>query len=453
VDNEEYLGQTIFIRMKLPDKTYLCYVYESIITEPALHIHGRLALGNSLPAHYIHCIRRYSAWVGKHRFALSGSFFSQQNGLTHVCAHAALRWLLNNIPERIEKIVSYEDLNRDLKIDHVARKVGRYGKDIQAEGLLLDDLLKVLDKRGYKYLSVNYEEPRGRPQPYWRFIYSIIESGYPVLVFFTAPPARHVICAIGHTFNSDIWDAEAKLAYSGAPRMEYLSSASWVDHFIIHDDNYGMYFSMPSKALLSKTREGGPFQVTGALGIVPADIKLMPLDAEFYASAVLRIAINTVPLEDCYWLKALKQEEAAFGKWIVLRTLFASKAIYEKHLCDMEDVEGNVLMKNEIKSIINEKVPEHFWVIEVTLTDIYTANKRKLGEVLLKFSDPGIEKDEELKTYTMKLFSSCIAIRLPGNILIPNVSDKTISVTLYKTNLTSHVPLLRTYRTAPLFEW
>jgi len=453
VSDEDYLGYVIFIRTVLPDTSLRCYIYESVIAEPAYHKHGKMPLGNSLPAHYTHCIRRYSSWVGKRRFTLSGSFFSQQNGLTHVCAHAALRWLLNNIPERVEKIVSYEEINQDLNIDHSTNKVGQYGDDLQAEGLLLDNLLDVLTNRGYKYLSVNFENPVGRPQPYWRFMYSIIESGYPVLVFFTAPPARHVICAVGHTFNSDIWDDEAKLAYSGAPRMEYLSSASWVDHFIIHDDNYGMYFCMPSKALYPTTGAMEPFQVTGALGIVPANIELLPLDAEVYASAILRTAIYEAPLKDCYWLRALRQEEASFGKWVVLRTLFTNKAIYKNHLLNIEGVEGNVLTKREIETVISEKTPEHFWVTEVTLTDLYTANKRKLGEVLLKLSDPRINPDDKGLKYTMKLFSACIAIRIPGNILIPEISQNQLKIKIYETNLTEHVPLFRPCLKEPLFEW
>ncbi len=454
VDDEDYLGYAIFIRIALPNETHRCYVYEAVIAEPAFHIHGSMPLGNSLPCRYIHCARRYTAWVEERRFILSGSFFSQQNGLTHVCAHAALRWLLNNIPERIEEIVSYEQINQDLQIDHATRKVGRYGTEPREEGLAYDSLLDVLDIRGYKYLDVNFEETRGRPQPYWRFIYSIIESGYPVLVFFRTERARHVICAVGHTLNSDMWDEEAKLAYSGAPRMKYLSSASWVDHFIIHDDNYGMYLCMPTKALLlATTEERGPFQVTGALGIVPTDIELGPLDAEFYASAMMRTAINEGPLEDCYWLRALRQEEAAFGKWIVLRTLFTSKTVYEQHLRDMEDPEGNVLRKQQIETIIHKKVPEHFWVTEISLTDIYTANKHKLGEVLLELSDPRIKPNDKLETYTMKLFSACIAIRLPGNILIPEVGSSQISISVHKTNLTGHVPLLRMSRSAPTFEW
>jgi hypothetical protein len=455
VGDRDYLGYAIFVSIKLPDGNYSRYVYESLITEPCFHTDADREFAHGLPAHYVHCVRNYSGWVGKHRLRLRGSFFSQQNDLTHVCAHAALRWLLNNLPERAEDIVSYEDINRDLGIDHSARRVGKYGDDIQSLGLPMDGLLDVLRRRGYEYIGVDFEAARGRPQPYWRFIYSIIEAGYPALIFFTASHARHVICAIGHTLNSDIWDSEAKLAYSGAPGAQYLSTASWVDHFIIHDDNYGMYFCMPAKALSPLTQSEAPFQVTGALGIVPTDIQLGPLEAESFASICLHLILTLPPraLQDCYWLRAMRQEESAFAKWLVFRTLFTGKAAYRRHLCSIRDPQGNILTRGEIDAIVRNDMPEHFWITEITLADIYTANKRKLGEVLFKFSDPQAQAEDSPAVYTKKLLDACIAIRLPGTIVVPNVTKAEIALEIHRTALTGHVPLLRTGHPAPNLEW
>jgi hypothetical protein len=213
-----------------------------------------------------------------------------------------------------------------------------------------------------------------------------------------------------------------------------------------------MYFSMAAKALSPTTRQGGPFQVTEALGIVPADIELGPLEAEFLASIALRF-LYKAPLKDCYWLNAIRQEEATFGKWIVLRTLFTSKSLYKQHLSNIEDVEGNILKKSEIDTIMNKDVPEHFWITEITLTDLYTANKHKLGEILFKLSDPKIVQGDSPFTFTRKLFETCIAVRLPGNILIPKVGKKQISLIARETDLIGHVQLLRTRCPKPPFEW
>jgi hypothetical protein len=453
--DDDYLGYAVFVSIALPDGTNRRYVYESVVAEPCFHSRMSSEFAHALPSHYIHCVRRYLGFVGEYRFGLTGSFFSQQNNLTHVCAHAALRWLLNNLPERAEEIISYEEINRDLGIDHSKRKVGKYAGDAEALGLRMDDLLGLLDKRKYKYIDVDFETPHGRSQPYWRFIYSIIEAGYPALIFFTAAQARHVICAIGHTLNSDIWDSEAKLAYSGAPRAEYLSTASWVDHFIIHDDNYGMYYCLPAKALSPSTKDGGAFQVTGALGIVPTDVQLGPLEAESLASLCLHLilTLGQLPLYDCYWLKTMREEEAASGRWLVFRTLFTGKAAYERHLQCIEDPERNTLKKGEIAAIVNQSTPEHFWITEITLTDIYTANKRKLGEILFKLSDPQIKPEDSAAAYTRRLFAACIGIRLPGNIIVSTVDETQVILTRYGTDLTGHVPLFRAQHPIPRLEW
>jgi len=399
-------------------------------------------------------VRRYSGWVAGHRFTLLGSFFAQQNNLTNVCGHAALRCVLNNLAERAEQMISCEDINRELSINHSTRKVGRYDREPEVQGLYPSEVFRVIEAHGWRYIPSRYQDPAGRPLPYWRFIYSIIESGFPVLVFFTAGQLQHVICVIGHTLNSDVWDGEARLAYSGAPRAEYLSSASWVDHFVMHDDNYGMYFCMPSKALYPRTKDGESFQLTGALGIVPTQIEVGPVEAELHASVALRNTLSSSDLRECYWLRVLKQEDAVFGKWLVLRTLFVSKGRYQQHLQEMEDVEGNVLKASDIRVLMDRNLPEHFWMTEITLTDVYTANKRKLGEVLFDLSDPQIKGDDSLDAYTRKVFSKCLAIRLPGNIVIPRAeSEDAVSLSVSRTSLTGHVPLLRMRRPAPRLEW
>jgi len=458
VRDSDFLGYAVLLDLGLPDGTHTTYVYESIVAQPAFKKGTEQICGEALPNHYIHCVRLYSCWVAENRFTIYGSFFSQQNGLTHVCAHAALRWLLNNLPERAEAILSYEDINRNLGIDHTSRKVGQYADDVSAAGLSIQDLIRVIKAYNYRYILADFEAAGGRRQPYWRFVYSMLESGYPVLIFFTAENARHVICAIGHSLNSDIWDAEAHLAYAGAPPSQYLSTSSWVDHFVIHDDNYGMYFCMPIKALSPPTTSGGPFEVTGALGIVPTEVGLDPLPAEFYASFILGIILQEDDLPNpCYWLGRLKREFFYQGRYVVLRTLLVSRAGYEKHVGEMEDAAGNFLLRYE-KALLFQQLRNnnHFWMTEVSLTDLYTANKHKLGEVLFAPTKPEIKRGElsPPEFYSRVAFKHCMAMRLPGNIICPELTHEgNLEASFGKTEVTEHVPLLRTCAREPKLEW
>jgi len=216
-----------------------------------------------------------------------------------------------------------------------------------------------------------------------------------------------------------------------------------------------MYFCLPAKALSPSTQDGGAFQVTGALGIVPTDVQLGPLEAEYLASVCLHLILTMqkLPLEECYWLETMRAEEAASGKWLVFRTLFTSKSAYERHLWSLEDPDGNILKKSEIAAIVNSQTPEHFWITEITLADIYTANKRKLGELLFRLSDPEVKAGDSAAVYTRRLLAACIAVRLPGNIIVPTVDQTQALLTRYTTDLIGHVPLLRTQRPIPRLEW
>jgi len=446
--DKDYLGYAIFIEIKVPGRVYH-YVYESVLIEPAFTDENLPGYSNeALQDRYLHCCGKYTAWVGTKRFKIRGSFFSQQSGITNVCAHAALRWVLNNFPDRAEEIITSEDINRVLKINHSSKKAGDYG-------LTIDNLIEVIQKYGYKCTLADFEKENSiNPGNY---IYSIIESGYPVLVCFNAEKAKHVICVVGHTSNSDMWDAEARLAYSGMPGAEYLPSNSWVDHFVIHDDNYGPYFCMPVKALSEPCNISTPFQITQAIGIIPSEVSIFPHTAELNSSFILRQIYENV-LKDCYWMQVLRYEDKATGKWIVLRTLLVNRTSYISHLNEIEDTEGNILAKSE-KRLIAEKLPEHFWLTEVSLTDLYTANKHKLGEILYKSNDPSLkdqsEQDMDTEHRTINIFKGCILLRLPGNIIIPNVSeeDNSIGAHFYETSLTGHVPIFRPCGKRKHFEW
>ena len=71
------------------------------------------------------------------------------------------------------------------------------------------------------------------------------------------------------------------------------------------------------------------------------------------------------------------------GEWLVLRTILTDKKAYEQHLREIHDPDGNTLEEALIREICDE-LPDYFWLTELTLPDLYTANKRKLGDVLFK---------------------------------------------------------------------
>jgi hypothetical protein len=134
-------------------------------------------------------------------------------------------------------------------------------------------------------LNLRPEENRGR---YRDFLYSFVESGYPAVLSFTTSgdeegPIPHVVPVFGHTLNSDSWFPTAFAGYVGRAVEDkpYLSTLDWVADFIVNDDNFGMYFSLPTHTFRP---EGHPdpgmnFRPLDAIGIYPLvrDVRLLLL--------------------------------------------------------------------------------------------------------------------------------------------------------------------------------
>ena len=124
------------------------YVYEAVVRPPSLFIEGKW---RTVSNYYVHCSKVFKTTVGttssQKQFTFPGTFFCQQNGLTHVCAHAALRIALNNWPTYIGKKITSKIINDALvcrshrrqtdsgrRIKHPGHK-GR-GKDAGASSFL-----------------------------------------------------------------------------------------------------------------------------------------------------------------------------------------------------------------------------------------------------------------------------------------------------------------------------
>src|SRR5258706_952939 len=101
---KECLGYAVLITLSLPNNSKKCYILESVVRIPGIWLPS--SLGASEPYdvtnYYIHSCQQFETVVGTSghhlKFALTGSFFCQQNDLTHVCAHAALRMGINSSP-------------------------------------------------------------------------------------------------------------------------------------------------------------------------------------------------------------------------------------------------------------------------------------------------------------------------------------------------------------------
>jgi len=127
---EEYIGYVVIKKDVYSNLQSRFYVYESVLATLAPH---RCAHVNT----FLRCNRQYRVQYEFGEFDVVGSLYSQQNDLTFVCAHVALRSVLSLLLDNGD--ISYENINQ---LAGIAIKDGTIGmgaggmKDTQLEDVL-----------------------------------------------------------------------------------------------------------------------------------------------------------------------------------------------------------------------------------------------------------------------------------------------------------------------------
>lgn len=359
---------------------------------------------------FIHCARSYEVNTSPGRFPVRGVLYTKQNNLTFVCAHAALRSALACILP--EGDISYARMNALAGIDHKTRCVGPVGD--RTLGLGPVDLEKILDGLGVHYDRLIHEpklidpttgKPWVFPTEYQRELYGFIESGAPVFLAFeldpkpgeTGDPSRHAVPVFGHTFDEDAWLPNAQRAYFGGDET-YYPSENWLSNFVIHDDNFGPYLCLPRHFLKQDN-----FRLM--YGLKPAPTTFRATTAEAIGFNLCRIIARAYPKRHQFWYDRFSV--FARGDWLVLRTMLLRKPDYLAALETARDRAGKALEPG-LRQLLNDLLPDHFWMIEASAPELYATTRRKFGEILVaadKLAPPPLSP------------SLFLAARLPGLVL------------------------------------
>lgn len=382
----------------------------------------------------------YDVGVCGRRFEIEGVLYCQQNSLTNACAHVALRSLLSRIvPERD---VAYSEMNA------VAAPLADGGASafFPGKGLSCPQIKSILMRYGVTFKDVDYckaEKLDGfggirEALPYQKIAYSGVESGYGALVGFNMPDpanpnkvARHIIPFYGHTFNKDTWVSDAETCYFDLGGAGYIPSECWTSSFIGHDDNFGCNFCIPRLYIT-------PQKVDYVVELQKPGVTLSGTMAEAAAFSVLPELVKYIDSSNDWQ----KRFEIAFKSPIakvILRSVCVSPDEYFKHLGEMRDWNGNVehpVLATEFSRLA--KWPANFWVVEVSLPQLFPANERKLGEIVLDASCP---LDYSRLNYAMP---ALLFARLPGSYFVRNITpDGNVRFRMWNSNIKSHVAVLR----------
>ena len=277
-----------------------------------------------------------------------------------------------------------------------------------------------------------------KPDPLWRpidGIYPYIESGIPVLVSFEKNNASHASVVVGHKMYSndktpdiDKFIDELKTEESNIKKYDpqyalpaILSSSIFLDAFIIHDDQKGIYKLLPI--------DERAFQFLSSDGY--SDILPMKVAPDQYVYKTVEDDIDDyiIPLPDKIYI--LGDEVLDIAKTLYKSLLKVIAGQYEKGHDSAGQLLHSIIIATRdplifrtyfIKSVeFKEKVldsdmddkvinyyrmmamPRFIWVVEISYYSLYLKDKKILGEIVF---DSTANKYDKWRSF--------LSVHLPG---------------------------------------
>lgn len=361
---DDFLGYAVIRKEFFKNRRHNLFIYESILKPYRHELHNN----------FIHCKRTYKVAYPFGIFDITGVLYAQQNGLSFVCAHVALRSVLSLLLP--EGDISYAEINQLAEITQYP-----------VPGLRTHEITQILAK---KNIISKEESPasleKTKKVSFYSSLYGNIESGCPSLLAFNTTNSSHVVPVIGHTFNEDTWVSDARKFYFGL--NEYYSSEGWLSTYIIHDDNFGPYLCIPRNFI-----EKGNF--LHLWGLNQCKDALCFEKTELVALEILNSFIDLNPMLYISWYDRLVH--FVKNKQIVLRSIFIRREQYIQFL-------QNYWLEEYILDRF-KKLPEFFWMVEISCPELFSATRAKFGEILLSCNEVDINFAGTAKP---------LAFRLPG---------------------------------------
>lgn len=389
------------------------------------HVFEAVFVRNSHEHNYCPAGHRFSFRAGDRNFSVRGCLYSQQNNLNKACAQVALRSLC----------ATYLG-DADLTYRRINGLAGEGDPDFDpANGLDSVKIGRVLHGLGIPFYDLNYlaDPDLQKDFPYQKLVYSGIETGCGSLLAFklsgpSAPAVGHIIPCFGHTFNEDAWGPHADVMYfTVGARIAYVPSRAWTSSFIVHDDNLGANLCIP-QAFVKDENAGY------AVELLPRGYAYSGALAEIVASdyfySLLPAVFNSGRGNP--WLHRLIHYVTE--QRLILRCVPITVKGYLDYLGNAEDWEHVTENPQSIEDLSALK-PEKLWMVEVSVPEVFSTNKRKLGEILLDAENP-LSNQVDGTSFVLARFPECY-------VFFDSISDSgQPSFLTSPSNFKSHLPLL-----------
>lgn len=373
---------------------------------------------------------QYRVNLGGASVCLKGLLYAQQNQLNKSCAQVALRSVISRINQRD---VSYRQINE------LAKPLSSSQQPFDpAKGLSTGQIRAILEGFGIRFRDFDYtqyDENEHEQHPYQKYVYAGVESGMGALLGFSLadPEIRgrlsHIIPFYGHTFNRDTWAPEAHLAYfSVGENFGYMPSENWTSSFLGHDDNFGPNFCVPRLFIPHE-------KVEYVVELLKPGILFGGAQAEVLALGFLYSVLHQRISPQNIWLKRLAYYAHPGTQLVVLRAIAVSRNKYIQHLSNEKDWGQNSENQQAI-DVLSRRLPQVLWIVEISIPQLFPANERKLGEIVL---NGGVEIGSSKNDRSHFLFA-----RLPGLYFFesPDQRSKQDFMTV-PSNLVSHLPVIK----------
>ena len=323
------------------------------------------------------CTKTFQFRVGERVLSVNGVVFCQQNSLNKACAQVGLRSMCSTYLG--DTSLSFNRINQ-IAFDGVPTPT-------PWKGLTLQQIERVFDELDIPHFSLDYasnSDDIRQLLPYQKLLYSGLESGAGAMLVFSmsgsgAGSVMHIIPFFGHTFNEDSWPPVAEGAYfKVGEAIRYIPSEQWMSSFVVHDDNFGSNLCIP-KAYV----QAGNAQY--AVVLLPRNYQYGGIYAEVAAADYFYTILPKLEAGSNPWRRRLLKH--VDDQTLVLRTVPIGKDQYLQHVTAMDDWEFRKEDKETIRALASI-MHERMWMIEVSIPDLFPANKRKIGEILLSAEKP-----------------------------------------------------------------
>ena len=417
--DDDLIGYAMLKKDFVPNRRNEWHIFESVFKKYE-HAH------NCVP-----CPSSFKTQILDKEFSSKGILYCQQNALNKACAHVALRSLLSRLVP--DGDVSYRQLN------DIAVKVSKVPYD-PANGLNVECMQAVLEAFGIAYADLDYDkvskaDPNIRTDvPYQKYLYAGIESGCGGLLGFSmsgpkAKDERHIIPFYGHTFNKDTWAPDADVAYFRiGENVGYVPSESWTSSFLSHDDNFGPNYCIPRLYI-------GNDNVDYVVELFRPGVLYSGVLAEALALNILYSLLPSLDGAKNRWISRLLIWTSR--QRVVFRAQAVTAKEYSEHLRNLRDWEGNE-ENPELCDTLEQEMPTMIWAVEISTPQLFPANERKLGEIVLDATQT-LDMEDDLSLNKVFLFA-----RLPGHYLLGgDISNGNPQFTSVESRLQSHTDLIK----------